>query len=65
MAPIRDSEMVLIADYPVLASLVRTRTSARQLDTRACRYFYREWLLDNEVSTLSETERLLVYRLGA
>lgn len=62
--PLHDSEMVLIADYQVLASLVRARTSARKLDTRACRYFYQEWLRDNEVSTLSETERLLVYRLG-
>lgn len=53
-----------LADYPVLASLARTRTAATRLDGRACLHLYKDALCAIDWMVVSSTEKDLMRRLG-
>ena len=53
-----------LADYPVLATLARERTTASKLDGRACLHLYKEALPRMDWQALSAQERAFMLSLG-
>ena len=53
-----------LADYQVLASLARERTTATKLDGRACRYIYESALARIDWQAVSASELALMRSLG-
>ena len=53
-----------LADYQVLASLARERTTATKLDGRACRYIYESALARIDWQAVLPSERDFMLLLG-
>lgn len=59
-----DHSLFTLADYPVLSALADTRTKAKRLDGRACRYFYATALDTIDPTVVSAQEIALMRVLG-
>jgi hypothetical protein len=53
-----------LSDYPVLAALARSRTSAHRLDGRACKHIYESDLPSIDWQTVSQKEKSFMRALG-
>lgn len=59
-----DQSLYQLADYPVLEKLARVRTTASQLDGRACRFIYETALHEIDITSFSHSERHLFDAFG-
>ena len=59
-----DNSLHKLADYPVLATLAQGRTTATNLDGRACRFIYIEAMSLIDTTQISDKEKAFMGALG-